>query len=272
MTYTIDSNGLRISPPVQKERRSGTVLFFGCSFTFGEGLEDDQTLPYQVGILSQGRYDTLNFGFHGYGPQQMLAAIQSGNVRHVVDSSPQFAVYQALPHHVVRVAGKAHFGRHDPRYRLHADGTLRVVGHFDDETSLHARLELEKSEIYRMLATRDLAVSENDVDLYLAVVGRSRDLLVKEYPGIEFHVILREQPAGDERAFYPKLLGGLRQLNMPVHLVEDILPAYRMNLTKYVIDASDFHPNALANRLLAEYVSINILRCERRVGSRYIDH
>ena len=61
VTYTTESNGLRVAPPWRKNDLAGTVLFFGCSFTFGEGLNDSETLPYQVGIQSGGRYRTLNF-------------------------------------------------------------------------------------------------------------------------------------------------------------------------------------------------------------------
>ena len=56
VTQTIDSNGLRISAPAGKAPPDGTVIFFGCSFTFGEGLQDDETLPYQVCTQSRGRW------------------------------------------------------------------------------------------------------------------------------------------------------------------------------------------------------------------------
>ena len=79
VTYTIDENGLRIAPPASTEP-VGTVLFFGCSFTFGDGVEDDETLPYQVGLQSEGRWHTFNFAPGGQGPQYMLAALEGGRV------------------------------------------------------------------------------------------------------------------------------------------------------------------------------------------------
>ena len=40
VTYTIGENGLRIAPPIVSEQ---CILFFGGSFTFGYGVEDNQT-------------------------------------------------------------------------------------------------------------------------------------------------------------------------------------------------------------------------------------
>ena len=56
VTQTIDSNGLRISAPAGKAPPDGTVIFFGCSVTYGDGLQDDETLPYQVCTQSRGRW------------------------------------------------------------------------------------------------------------------------------------------------------------------------------------------------------------------------
>jgi hypothetical protein len=268
VTYTIGSNGLRVSPPVQKDSVTGSILFFGCSFTFGEGLEDDQTLPYQVGVQSGGRYATVNFGFHGYGPHQMLAAIQHGIVRRAVGSCPRYAIYGAIPHHVFRVAGKVPWGWHDPRYRLDTEGAAQRAGRFDDNAGplAPARSQLgnlfrqtvsalRSSGLYHMVANREPSVSAGDVRLLLGVVRSSRERLVAEYLGLEFHVLLWP---GRTDEIYQELRDGFRQLNIPVHLVADILPGYNDDPSRYAIP-SDGHPNALANHLLAEYVLTRII-------------
>jgi hypothetical protein len=56
---------------------------FGCSFTFREGVEDREAMPYLVGELS--KYIVYNFGFHGYGAHQMLSALEYGIVDRIVD-------------------------------------------------------------------------------------------------------------------------------------------------------------------------------------------
>jgi hypothetical protein len=270
VTYTTDANGLRVAPPVKTGKAENSVLFFGCSFTYGEGVQDDQTMPYQVGIQSGGQYQIYNFGFHGYAPNQMLAEIESGRVRQVVAASPRFAIYQALPDHVARVAGKIPYGKHGPRYQLDADGTVRLRGHFDDGqkplTSLAARLDgqLSKSAIYRTLKNHEPPPDENDVRLLLALVRRSRDLLVAQYPGIEFHVILWRNLEYEEKT-YEELQRGFAEMKIPVHLIPDILPDYKVNPGRYWLHPEDKHPNALADRLIADYVVTGIVSPNREV-------
>lgn len=264
VTYTIDANGLRVAPPSTVSESHGSILFFGCSFTFGEGVKDDQTLPYQVGIQSQGQYKVYNFAFHGYGPHQMLAAIESGRVRDIVAEPPRYAIYQVIPDHVARVAGKIPYGQHSPRYVLNADDTVRLAGHFDDAEKPASRLEaklvgqLHKSMLFRTLESLKPRTNEEDVHLLLAIVRKSRDLLVAEYPGIEFHIILR-QNFDYEQARYQELQKEFSQMNIPVHLLENILPDYNADPQRYWLNPHDRHPNSLQNRLIAEYVVTKIL-------------
>jgi hypothetical protein len=264
VTYTIDQNGLRIAPPVSKEQPVGCILFFGDSFTFGEGLQDNETMPYQVGLQSQGRYRTFNFGFHGYGPHQMLAAIETGFVHRVVDCTPRYAVYLALPDHVARAAGKVNYGNHAPRYQFDPDGTVRLVGNFEREKQTSSgvrgalRRQFAKSAIYRLIANREQRVSDDDVRLTLAIVRRSRDLLAADYPDIKFNMILWEVGEADHPV-YQEMLDGFRKLDIPTHPVWEILPGFTLGFSKYSLGSYDWHPNALADRLLANYVLTKIV-------------
>jgi hypothetical protein len=271
VTYSINADGLRLAPPVSDETAGGCVLFFGDSFTFGEGLEDAETLPYQVGIQSGGRYKTFNFGFHGYGPHQMLAQIEHGIVNHVVDCHPMTAIYSALADHAFRVAGKVWYGQHSPRYKLAPQGTVGASGHFDDKRRSSGRIitsirrQLEKSALYQVLESPRRDPSQDDIQLMLAIVAKSRDLLAAQYPGIKFHVLLwRVVP--DDEPIYQQLPSGFTRMKIPVHRVEDILPGYTdgPHSLKYVLSPRELHPNALANRLLAAYVLKNIIAGDTR--------
>jgi len=264
-TYTIDSNGLRVAPPYRKEGLAGTALFFGCSFTFGEGLKDNETLPYQVGELSRGRYRTLNFGFQGYSPAQMLSELELGMVQKVVDTTPQYAFYVAIPTHVWRVAGRVAWAQRTPRYVLESNGNLHLAGHFDNRQDLGSRLglsrdsrlrgQLNKSAMWRMLPMLDPSVNDDDIRLYFAVVGRAQELLKAQYPNIQFRVILHPAMVGEpDRPVYETLRDGFRQRGIPVDLVEDILPGYKIDRSAYILNPRDAHPSALSNRLLAEHI------------------
>jgi hypothetical protein len=262
VTYTIDSDGLRVAPPWRKDGLAGTVLFFGCSYTFGYGLNDNETLPYQVGVQSGGRYRIYNFAFNGYSPAQMLAQIEDLMVSRVIVSTPRYAFYIAIPDHVGRVAGRKAWIKHQPRYALDAAETVHRAGFFDDPAPLALRLglgrrvaaQLNKSATWQALDLRESNVTEDDIHLYLAMVRRSRDLLSVQYPDIQFRVILRPDHSGAERSTYEKMREGFLEMGFPLDLAEDILPGYKANEAPFILSPADPHPNAQANRLMARYI------------------
>jgi len=262
VTYTIGADRLRVEPP--SPQATSSVLFFGCSFTYGEGLQDDQAMPYQVGLQTQGRYRTYNFGFHGYAPNQMLAEIESGRLQKLVTVPPRIAIYQALPDHVRRVAGKIPYGHHNPKYRLNPDGSVSLVGHFDDGRTqlspLQARLrgQLKKSSIYRFLNSLEPRTNDDDVRLLLAIVRQSRNSLTAQYPGIDFQIILWPDFSNDQTV-RQNLRSGFEAMKIPVHRIEDILPDYGTAPERYWLNAHDQHPNALADKMIADYVATKIL-------------
>jgi len=266
VTYTIDANGLRVAPPERQKESVGCILFFGDSTMFGHGLEDNQTLPYQVGIQSGGRYRIFNFAFEGYGPHQMLSAIESGRVSRIVDCQPKYAIYLAITDHVRRVTGKIPYGKHSPRYVLNPEGTVRRDGDFETKEQptsgfrAELRQQLEKSAIYRLWSTsRGPLVSAADIDLMLAIVRQSRDLLRAEYPGIQFHVILGVPVKGTDREIYSDLVEGFGEMGVHFEQEKDMLPELVSNPRKYALSAYDRHPNALADHLLAAYVVAHFL-------------
>jgi len=266
--YTIDSNGLRVAPPYSKDNLAGTILFFGCSFTFGEGLKDDETLPYQIGIQSGGKYRTYNFAFHAYNPAQMLGAVEHGMVSRILDSPPQVIYYAAIPGHVWRAAGRVAWGWHAPRFVMAADGSVHQDGNYEGKVPLAIRIglgnriakQLDKSAMWRALSKSDSNVTDDDYRLYFAIVMRSKELLHNQYPQTQFRVLLWPPTLPQERAAYDKIRERFRQMGIPVDLVAAALPNYGTRELNYLLSPTDRHPNALANRLLAQHILETVAR------------
>jgi hypothetical protein len=266
VTYTIDENGLRAVPPDRPVDGPDGVLFFGGSYTYGEGVEDGETLPAVVQELA--RIRTFDFGFHGYGPHQMLAAIQSGKVEAAVTGTPRLAIYDALVSHLARAAGRSFWDRHGPRYLLEAGGRLVRRGHFDDEASPlrdAVMRQIGKSHVYeRFLKTR-IRVDADDIPLFLAIVGASRDALAARYPGIAFHVILWDCDA--TWGLRDRILAGLEARGIPWHAVSSVLPEMNRNPAKYRLHPHERHPSPAAYRAVGKYVVDHILPGCRRTGA-----
>ncbi len=73
VTYGIDADGLRAGNRLPAA--PATVHVFGDSFTFGEGVNDDETALHLLAERLAGRWNVRNYGVSGYGVAQMLLSL-----------------------------------------------------------------------------------------------------------------------------------------------------------------------------------------------------
>jgi hypothetical protein len=218
-------------------------------------VDDRNSMPYIVGTLQSSKVH--NFGFSGYGPHQMLAAINNG----MIHCKPKLVIYQANLGHVGRSAGYSSWDKHGPKYVLQ-NGRLIYKGHFDDGESVIKKkivADLKKSNFLRIYIFKQdrHKITDYDIQLFLEIVNASRRKLVEKFPEVEFHVILWDKKPDDKT--YLKIKNGFESLSIKYHLVSDMLPDYFENIEKYQISTYDRHPNPLAHQLIAEYVVNNII-------------
>jgi len=255
VSYTINDFGLRTSSASESLDSNQCVLFFGGSFTFGEGVEDHEAMPYVVQKLS--KYQVYNFGFHGYGPHQMLAAIEHGMVEGIINCQPRVVVYQALYDHVARSAGLRSWFRHGPKYILQPNGSVSYSGNFDDGINIRRGIAklLNKSFIYKKYFwNKD--INKKDIDLLIEIINHSKNLLKEKYPKVEFHVIYWDIT---KYKFNKMVIEGLKSKGINLHFITEILPDYLTNASRYKIHYYDGHPNPLAHQRIAQYVVDRII-------------
>jgi hypothetical protein len=262
--YTINSDGLRVAPPTE-DRPLGCVVFFGDSVTFGEGLNDTDTFPYQVGLKSNSRYAIYNFAFSGYGPHQMLASLKAGVVSRTLRCRPTQFIYLTIPEHIARAAGLAFWDKHGPRFKLAGDGTVSQDGHFDDAPRLLGGLtlptwvwrSLRSSLTWQKLFGSQRNPDPADLALLLAVIHESARLVKEQYEGAEFDVILwdgRIDPRLD------LIEADLRGTGIPVFRLTSAIPNYPRDWRSYVLSTHDLHPNSVQDELLADYIVSHVLK------------
>ncbi|OAD23229.1 conserved hypothetical protein, membrane [Candidatus Thiomargarita nelsonii] len=262
VTYSINPYGLRVTPEPTKKDKKACILFFGGSFTFGEGVNDEQSMPYLVGLKSG--YRTYNFGFHGYGPHQMLAALEHDLVEETIDCMPTHIIYQVIMGHVSRSAGHSRWDKHGPKYILGEDGKVKYQGHFDDQTiSSWLGKVRDKSTIYRKIFQNGsyIFVNKQDVELFIQIVNSAKKISKHLFKESLFHVILWDpSPSSNDTnvQHYNMIMKGFNKNHIRVHLVSDILPSYK-NKVKYAISPHDWHPNYLAHDLISYYIVDTII-------------
>lgn len=254
--YTTDKNGLR-EIPSSNSNSDKCLLFFGDSFMFGEGLNDNETLPYYVGEKTHNKYKIYNFGFMGYGPNQMLSAIEHGVVDEAVSKcSTNTAFYSSVPDHLNRIEGRRFWERNDPKYEL-SGNKLIYQGHFGDyekhiPEGLMTILRKSQTFVYanRLFIQKRMQLSLNEYikyrKLYLALVFKSESILKEKYNVDRFVNLLWNWND-------PYLQNALDKNYSEYYQVNSILLNYDEDYSKFLIKGDD-HPNKLANEILAEFL------------------
>ena len=251
--YTNNVYGLRIAPHdiYNFPFKSGfkDVIFFGCSFTYGEGVNDDESLPFLFEDKGQGKYKAYNFGFVGYGPQQMLRILESSMIDNIVsDKKPFIAIYQAMPDHVSRCALKypAVMWYNGPGYGFDKKGKLIFRKSLRDSENPVVR-RLVKSYLFKKIYCKP---NDNDVKIFMQVVLKSKTLVEDKYRGM-FYMLFWD----NDSRLSKKILEALSREQIRVILVSQILGnlADEKIQKKYKI-IEDGHPNRVAYGRIAEYL------------------
>jgi hypothetical protein len=86
-TITANSRGVRGGTEYPAGRRPGLrrVVVVGDSFTFGEGVGDDETFPSRLQARLGTGVEVINLGIHGYGHDQMLIHLREEGIRYEPD-------------------------------------------------------------------------------------------------------------------------------------------------------------------------------------------
>jgi hypothetical protein len=243
VNYRIDANGLR-EIPAAVQGRPYKVAFFGCSFMFGHGVREDQTVPYYFLREARGTFEGFNFAGEGWGPHQMLREVETGFVRRVA-GAPDLAIYEAIPDHLRRVAGRAPWER-GPKYVLCGGDQACYAGPFHGIGYETCRRWFDQSWTGKLVENHVVkSARPSDIPLFLAVLKKTRFLLREN--GTRFVIVL-----WDQNQLGKTLLKTLRANGFEVIGLSSIMPEADLNRPPLV--QLDGHPAPATNRAIARYL------------------
>jgi hypothetical protein len=257
-TYTIDTNGMRVTPG--SVRQGPTYLFVGDSYMFGEGVEDAETLPAQFARRLQPAAHVVNAAAPGYGPTHILRALETGRYDPLVVGNLEAVVVFASVPQLWRVTGDSSWLGNSPRYALDADGRPYYTGTFNGHRwadPLDGMAYLARNHIALVRRAIGPALEREQATLYLTLLRRIKELVQARYgapliildggpepppPGQPVPVDLQYLPAFD----------AIRALDTPmvsVHRTLGLLP--RADWSEYFIP-HDGHPKPTMHAKLAD--------------------
>ena len=294
VTYTIDIHGNRITPSSPhhlKTTNSKTAMFLGGSFTFGEGLEDNETLPYffqgNTGIKS------LNTGMGGHGAHQALKIMEDKKIFNERSGSKNvdFYIYRIIPNHINRATGYSPFDPQGPCYELNQRSKPTYLGSFIDcgkrETLpekafeqylpyLGSKEPWSEALILKFIPGQLLPATlynktnykESDIKRFVAMTRKMKDIASAR--GAKFLALIEDitispgNSCGKEKPFASELIKELKSIGITT------LPqskAYSKSLcnpdSPLIISIHDLHPNKRANMLSAQFLANFIGRLDQ---------
>ncbi len=248
VNYSFDANGHRKTLG-SADPSADSVVFMGCSFTFGEGVQDSETLPQQFSDQTGRKYNVSNFGVSSFGIQQPLRALEVGRLEPVLSAGKRYIVYSGIPDHAFRaVTG----GRRGPVYELQADGSVKYLGSGETGWEIFAVAMANRSLFLRNFVVMPLldANRVSNVPLYAALVRRAGRIAQKKY-GAKFIVVFWDDPGSSLSA---EVMAEFDKAGIAYIRVSSMLPGFLQGDSLYRLP-DDGHPNALANHLIAQYLA-----------------
>jgi hypothetical protein len=246
INFNTDANSLRITPMDSTKPRKKYAQFYGCSMTFGEGVQSNETLPYYFGKFDS-TYRPYNFAYSGYGPHQMLARLETGSPNSIIKESTGIAFYIYINDHVNRAIGTmtnyGYNGGLAPYF--HENGNeLKHDGLFKNARRIRSWFYevMLKSNILKLFKIGyPFKISEADYELTAEIMAQASRDYKKQFGNDNFYVII--YPTTIDNSLIISLL---KQKGVKVL---DYSKLFNPTDKKYAIPY-DEHPTALANEVL----------------------
>lgn len=255
--YSTDEFGRRVTPDSNPEIDDRVaVLFFGCSFTFGMGVNDDQTLPSQFSNLGSEKYHVYNYGVNGYGTSHMF--LQSENIKNQIKESNVIVVYNLYKDHLMRSIGGmtvyTTWGKHFPYVGYDEKGCLSYLGNFDKDrnpvvNSLYTTLS--KSGIVQTKHLRFPIINQSHYNLYKDMITETRRNIEKQKILERFYILAYPDAALHTKKELNKLIETSKEISYVTVL--DYSNMFDTRKEEYCISPRyDIHPTPLSYKLVAE--------------------
>lgn len=193
--YQIDHFGRRDNPKVWPDSiYRQFAMITGCSFAFGYGLSDEQTLSHYIDSLTQLR--GYNYGVSGHGTQQTLALLQSRSIRNEISEPNGVLVHLFIDEHIQRLIGSRRliklWASNYPYYYLEGDELKRDGSFWTGRHWLSRFYRAISESAFFGLFNIDVPwyVSDSHIKLFGAVLREARKEFQMQYPEGRFLVVI----------------------------------------------------------------------------------
>jgi len=232
-----------------------TYMFMGDSYTFSQGVEDDETLPSQFAQQLKPPAHVVNLGVPGWGATHMVRAVEAGLFDKYVVGKVAAVIIWVTPPHLERVTGDSSWLDNAPRYDYGPDGKLHHTGTFKEYRWTHpldGLAYLARAHLQIVRRFTNASQERLQARLYVDLIKRLQELVQERFgaPLILLSNGPESSPPDQPDLNFLPAFDGLRAIGAPVISVRKMIgpPA---DWDRYFIP-HDGHPTALLNRMVAD--------------------
>lgn len=244
VNYSTNERGWRSLPKAESNAPNDLILF-GCSMTFGHGLQDEQTWAWQLAKNLGTGWQLENYAANAYSANNMLCLLEHNLIR-PPEGKNRYALFLAIDDHLRR----NDFFQSVPHYQTDEKGEPVAGGkhrfgwiHNLPGTFNGSQLARETGSF---LLRAIMKQPDRMLDLYLAIIKRSAEILQREYQTQLFILLWPDFDWAREK---------FERLGIPIINARPMLPDWDQGSghgSIYCIDPiHETHPNANAAQLIA---------------------
>lgn len=217
-------------PDININSNKKPILFMGCSFTYGTGLKDDETISYITAMLT--KRPVYNRAGMGFGLNQFLYQIKRGDIYNQM-KEPEFLIYIFIWDHVHRMdkfkiePGSIEF---QPKYKIKRNKLVEITPKFYDYLYSVQHYQFYYTYWFNIL-------NLEKVKMYFTEAEKE---LHKHWPDTKMVILLYP----DECTKFKSLWDELQNKNYTVINIQDLIGKdINLNSQEYQVEGDNWHPN-----------------------------
>jgi len=247
-TARYDFKNSRRSTPNSNIQTSKYALFLGGSLTFGEGVNDDETLPYFYNQNLTKKRNIRNYGLSGYGTHQVYT-IAKHLIAHDADLTNAQDVdvfYWFITPHIWRTNGLSSWDRDGPQYQL-KNNQVKHIGSFRQTQKRLPFIQMGWNFVWRHSAFSksyiwgNLNLRDKKTELTLALIKETHQILKAR--GFSFTVLIQDEYKSPQQTAINKIKHELGTNGIQFIDVNDMFMQLNIDIDTLKIKG-DGHPGA----------------------------
>lgn len=249
IVVTIDSLQRRVT--AKNDSAVHHLITLGCSYTFGQGLNDEASIPYLISE-QKNEFQVYNYAMAGYGAQHILP-IFNKPIESEVQPDSGILLYFFIDHHLdrlVRDLFTIKFNYYTPYYKLGKQGEIINCGLYYQHKPLLTKFVLGLATYPRIFnGIRVIepffykARSDKNYAFLAKIVAASEKAYLEKFPNSKYYVVIFPSENNRAKPFFEK--EGLNVLDLSQQLNLDEINGRQKD---------GYHPNTVGAQSIAKLV------------------